>query len=73
MNQDFSIIQLVIGANWVVQIVVCILLFVSVQSWAAIFSKHFALKKVHNLNDEFKREHATHGGCQTRHASQRPT
>ena len=56
MNQDFSIVQLVIGASWVVQVVVAILLVVSIQSWAAIFSKHFSLKKVNHLNDEFERD-----------------
>lgn len=56
MNQDFSLIQLIIGASWVVQGVVAILLIVSIQSWAAIFSKHFSLKKIRSLNDEFERD-----------------
>jgi biopolymer transport protein TolQ len=56
MNQDLSILQLVLGASWVVQLVMLLLLLVSVASWAAIFRKLFALKRVKSLNDEFERE-----------------
>jgi biopolymer transport protein TolQ len=57
MNQpDLSILQLVLGASWVVQFVMLLLLLVSVTSWAAIFRKLFALKRVRSLNDEFERE-----------------
>jgi biopolymer transport protein TolQ len=56
MNQDLSILQLVLGASWVVQLVMLLLLVVSVTSWAAIFRKLFALKRVNALNDEFERE-----------------
>jgi biopolymer transport protein TolQ len=56
MNQDLSILQLVLGASWVVQAVMLLLVVVSVVSWAAIFRKLFALGRVKSLNDEFERE-----------------
>jgi biopolymer transport protein TolQ len=56
MNQDLSILQLVLGASWVVQAVMLLLLVVSITSWAAIFRKLFALKRVRTLNDDFERE-----------------
>jgi tol-pal system-associated acyl-CoA thioesterase len=40
----------------VVQLVMLLLVLVSVASWAAIFRKLFALKRVKSLNDEFERE-----------------
>ncbi len=56
MNQDLSILQLVLGASLVVQLVMALLVVVSVVSWAAIFRKLFALKRVKSLNDDFERE-----------------
>ena len=56
MNQDLSILQLVLGASFVVQLVMLLLLVVSITSWAAIFRKLFALRRVKNLNDDFERE-----------------
>ena len=56
MNQEFSIVHLLLNASWVVQAVVLILMTVSIASWTAIFRKLFALKEVHALNDEFERE-----------------
>ncbi|MDO9434333.1 protein TolQ [Hydrogenophaga sp.] len=56
MTQDLSIVQLMLNASWVVQAVVVLLMVVSVVSWAAIFRKVFALKRVRNYNDEFERE-----------------
>jgi len=56
MNQDLSILQLVLNASWTVQMVVLLLVAVSIASWAAIFRKMFALKRVNSLNDEFERE-----------------
>ena len=55
MNQDLSILQLVLHASWVVQLVMLLLVGVSVTSWAAIFSKLFSLKRVKALNEEFER------------------
>ena len=56
MNQDLSILQLVLGASWVVQLVMLLLLLVSITSWAAIFRKLFALRRVNALNEDFERE-----------------
>ena len=55
-SQDMSIVNLVLHASWVVQLVMLLLLGVSVASWAAIFRKLFALKRVKSLNEEFERE-----------------
>ena len=35
-SQDMSMLSLVLGASWVVQLVMLLLLAVSVASWAAI-------------------------------------
>jgi len=56
MNQDFSIVSLLLHASWVVQAVVALLLTVSVISWAAIFRKVFALKRVNRLTEVFERD-----------------
>ena len=56
MNQDLSILHLVLNASLVVQLVMLLLVVVSVTSWAAIFRKIFALKRVKSLNDDFERE-----------------
>ena len=56
MNQDLSIVTLLLHASWVVQAVVALLVAVSIASWAAIFRKVVALKRAQELNDEFDRE-----------------
>ena len=56
MNQDLSIFQLVLNASWVVQLVMLLLVAVSIASWAAIFRKLFALRRMKSLNDDFERE-----------------
>lgn len=56
MNQDLSIVSLLIHASWVVQAVVALLIGISIASWAAIFRKIVALKRAQQLNDEFDRE-----------------
>ena len=55
-SQDMSILNLVLHASWVVQLVMLLLLTVSVASWAAIFRKLFALKRVKTLNEDFERD-----------------
>ncbi len=55
-SQDMSILALVLNASWVVQLVMLLLLGVSVASWAAIFRKLVALKRVNALNEEFERD-----------------
>ncbi len=56
MNQELSVIHLLLNASWVVKLVVLLLVGVSIASWAAIFRKMFAVKKVNLLNEEFERE-----------------
>jgi biopolymer transport protein TolQ len=56
MNQDFSIISLVLHASFVVQLVMAGLLLVSLSSWTVIFRKFFGLAKVRAVNDEFERD-----------------
>ena len=46
MNQDLSIVSLILNASWVVQFVVALLVAVSIASWAAIFRKIVSLKRV---------------------------
>jgi biopolymer transport protein TolQ len=55
MNQDMSIVSLLLHASFVVQLVVLILLSISVASWAAIVRKITAIKRIKNLNEEFER------------------
>jgi len=55
MNQDISIVHLILNAATVVQAVVILLLLVSLASWSAIFRKLFALKRVKSLNENFER------------------
>jgi biopolymer transport protein TolQ len=56
MNHDMSMLNLVLNASWVVQLVMLLLVVVSIASWAAIFRKLFALKRISSLNEEFERE-----------------
>jgi biopolymer transport protein TolQ len=55
-NPDLSILHLVLNASFVVQAVMLLLVVVSVASWAAIFRKLTALKKVNTLNETFEKE-----------------
>ena len=55
MNQDLSIVSLLLHASWVVQAVVALLIGISIASWAAIFRKIVALKRAQQLNDDFDR------------------
>ena len=55
MNQDLSILHLVLNASWVVQAVMALLVLVSVSSWTTIFRKLFSLGRVKSLNEEFER------------------
>ncbi len=55
-NPDLSILHLVLNASFVVQAVMLLLVVVSVSSWAAIFRKITALKKVNTLNENFEKE-----------------
>jgi len=56
MNQDFSILTLVVQASFVVQVVMAGLMLGSLASWTVIFGKLFGLKRVRAMNEEFERE-----------------
>ena len=56
MNQDLSIVTLVLQASLVVQIVMVGLLLTSLASWTVIFGKLFGLRRVRNDNEDFERE-----------------
>ena len=56
MNQDFSIITLVLHASLVVQLVMVGLLLTSLASWTVIFGKVFSLRGLRLGNDEFERD-----------------
>ena len=55
MNQDMSIVALVLHASFVVQVVMVILLTISISSWSAIIRKLMAIKHIKELNEEFER------------------
>jgi biopolymer transport protein TolQ len=56
MNQDLSIVGLVLQASLVVQLVMAGLLLTSLSSWAVIFGKLFGLKRIRQGNEAFERE-----------------
>jgi biopolymer transport protein TolQ len=55
-NPDLSILHLILNASFVVQAVMLLLVLVSIASWAAIFRKLSALKKINQLNENFEKE-----------------
>ena len=56
MNQEMSIVQLVLHASFVVQFVIVVLLSISIASWAAIVRKLMAINRIQSLNEAFERE-----------------
>ena len=56
MNQDFSIITLVLHASFVVQLVIAGLMLTSLASWTVIFGKLFGLRRLRAVQEEFERE-----------------
>ena len=56
MNQDFSIVTLVLHASFVVQLVMAGLMVASLASWTVIFGKLFGLKRVRASNEDFERD-----------------
>ena len=56
MNQDFSLLTLVLHASFVVQLVMAGLLVTSLASWTVIFSKLFGLRRLRAGNDAFEQE-----------------
>ncbi|RZT97937.1 protein TolQ [Rivibacter subsaxonicus] len=55
-QQDLSIVQLILHASWVVQLVIVILVAMSLASWTVIFGKLVGLNRVRALNDAFEKE-----------------
>ncbi len=54
MTEPLSILQLVLNASVLVQIVLLLLLFASLTSWVMIFQRMFALKRVQKSIDAFE-------------------
>ena len=54
MNNDLSIIRLILDASPFVQAILAILLAASIASWAAIFEKHRVLKQATKSASEFE-------------------
>jgi len=54
MPQDLSIIRLVLQASIPVQIVIALLVFASLMSWAIIFSKRMMIRRARHEADEFE-------------------
>ena len=56
MNQDLSIVSLVMHASWVVQLVIAGLLIMSLASWAVIFGKLIGISRIRGQNETFEQE-----------------
>ncbi|MFT7724174.1 MAG: protein TolQ [Roseateles sp.] len=56
MNQDLSIVSLILHASFAVQLVIAGLLLVSLASWSVIFGKLIGLGQVKRRNDAFEAE-----------------
>lgn len=56
MNNDLSIVSLIMHASFVVQIVITLLLLVSLASWTVIFGKLLSLGRIKQGNEAFEQE-----------------
>jgi biopolymer transport protein TolQ len=56
MNQDLSIVSLIMHASFVVQLVIAALLLVSLASWSVIFGKLISLARIKRSNEAFEQE-----------------
>jgi len=56
MNQDLSIVNLILHASLAVQLVIAALLTVSLASWSVIFSKLLSLSRINKGNENFEQE-----------------
>ena len=65
VNQDMSILSLVLNASLVVQLIMLILLLISVASWTTIFRKWYSIRDAKNQTDEFEREFWAGGDLNT--------
>ena len=55
MNQDLSIVHLILNASLVVQIIMGVLLLISVISWAVIFAKWASFKQQRSADTKFEK------------------
>ncbi|MBV8035700.1 protein TolQ [Roseateles sp.] len=56
MNQELSIVSLILHASFAVQLVIAGLLLVSLASWSVIFGKLIGLGQIKRRNDAFEAE-----------------
>ncbi|MGQ9686086.1 MAG: protein TolQ [Thiobacillaceae bacterium] len=56
VDQDLSLLALVLSASWVVKGVMLLLLAASLASWWIIFLKYFSLRREQRRTDGFERE-----------------
>jgi biopolymer transport protein TolQ len=56
LNQDLSLLHLIVNASIAVQIVLGLLLIASMMSWWYIFIKMFALKRAIRITESFEKE-----------------
>ncbi len=54
MPQDFSIVRLIVGASVLVQVVLAVLAFASLTSWAIIFQKRMVTRRARREADQFE-------------------
>ncbi len=69
MTTDMSILSLVMGASFVVQIVLLILLATSVASWNIIFTKHRLIRRTKSASDDFEASFWSGGDLNTLYRS----
>ncbi|MGE5386203.1 MAG: protein TolQ [Betaproteobacteria bacterium] len=69
VTQDLSILQLIINASAVVQVVMLILAAVSFMSWYYIFMKWFAVREARSKTESFERDFWSGGNLQNLYQS----
>ncbi len=65
VNQNMSILSLVLNASTVVQIIMAILLIISIASWSTIFRKWYAVRNAKEQTDTFERDFWAGGDLNT--------
>lgn len=65
MYNDFSLLELVLNASIVVQLVLVVLVLVSVVSWTMIFDRSRVLKRARRAADDFERRFWSGGDLST--------
>ena len=69
MTTDMSILSLVMGASFIVQIVLLILLATSVASWNIICTKHRLIRRTKSASDDFEASFWSGGDLNTLYRS----